>query len=89
MNLDTARDRLSNGYADFAIGARSNHGKDAVGAPSFGVHAPFRNYFPVEMRHLLDQPDVLQQRGTAQPSGEDIDIAFVDLSVAIISSPLL
>src|ERR1700689_4531673 len=39
--------------ADFAENIRAGvaadvvrHGKGAVSAPAFGVHAPFRNYFP-------------------------------------------
>jgi hypothetical protein len=50
------------------------HGECAVGAPALGVHAPFRDHLPVEVRHLLDQPDVLQQRGAARTGGHDVGV---------------
>ena len=40
-------------------------GKGTVGALPFGVHPALRNDFAIEVRHLLDQPDVMQQGRTA------------------------
>ena len=46
----------------------------AVGTRALGVHAPLGDHFAVEVRELLDQPDVLQQGGAARPGGLDIEI---------------
>src|SRR5216683_5868388 len=46
----------------------------AVGAPALGVHAPLRDYLPVELRHLLDQPDILEQRRAAPTGGHDVGV---------------
>jgi hypothetical protein len=50
------------------------HLEGAVGTPALGVHAPLRDNFPVEMRHLLDQPDVLQQRRAARTGRHDVGV---------------
>src|ERR1700722_13376202 len=48
------------------------HREGAVGAPAFGVHAALGDHLTVEMRHLLEQPDVLQQRGAARTGSHDV-----------------
>ncbi len=50
------------------------HRESAVGAPAFGMHPPLRDHLAVEMRHLLDQPDILQQRRTARACGHDVGV---------------
>lgn len=49
-------------------------GEAAVGAPPFRVHPPLRDDLAVKMRHLLDKPDVLEQRGAARPCSHDVEI---------------
>src|ERR1700689_5564740 len=41
----------------------------AVSPPTLGVHAPLRDHLPVEMRQLLDQPYILEQRRAATAGG--------------------
>ena len=51
------------------------HGEGAVSAPAFFcMHPPLADHLAVEMRHLLHQPDVLQQRGAARTGGHDIGV---------------
>ena len=50
------------------------HGEGAVGAPALGMHPPLGDHLAVEMRQLLDQPDVLQQRRTARTGGHDVGV---------------
>ncbi|MNR15815.1 hypothetical protein D3C85_1323730 [compost metagenome] len=50
------------------------HGEGAVGAGTFGVHAPLRDHFTVEVGEFFQQPDVLQQCGAARASGLDIEV---------------
>ena len=50
--------------------------KRAVGAGALGVHAPLGDHFAVEVRELLEQPDVLQQRRAARAGG--LDVLVVD-----------
>jgi len=38
------------------------------------MHSALRDYFAGEMGELLDQPDILQQGGTARPGSLDIEI---------------
>ena len=49
------------------------HGKRAMGTPTFSVHPPLGDHLAIEMRQLLDQPDILQQRGPAR-RGHDISV---------------
>jgi hypothetical protein len=39
------------------------------------VHAALRDHFAGEMRELLDQPDILQQGGTARPRGLNVKLS--------------
>ena len=50
------------------------HGEGGVSAPAFCMHPPLGDHLAVEMRHLLHQPDVLQQRGAARTGGHDIGV---------------
>src|ERR1700722_14268384 len=49
-------------------------GEGPVGAPSLGVHPALRNDLAIELRYLLDQPDVLQESRTAGPGGENVGV---------------
>src|SRR3981189_2333292 len=48
--LPDLRENLGLGVARDVVG----HREGAVGTPALGVHAPLRDHFPVEMRHLPD-----------------------------------
>ena len=61
---------LGPGVAGDVVGDREG----PVGAPAFGVHPPLRNHLAVEVRQLLDQPDVLQQRRAARAGGHDVGV---------------
>ena len=50
------------------------HRKGAVGAPALGMHAALGDHLAVEMRQLLEQPDVLQQCRTAGTGGQDVGV---------------
>jgi hypothetical protein len=56
-----------------------------VGTPALRVHAPLRDHLPVEMRHLLDQPNVLQKRRTARTGGQDVRVAATGDPVAYVN----
>src|SRR3546814_14226468 len=47
-------------------------GEGAVGSPALGLHAALRATFALEVRHLLDQPDVLEHRRSARPGRPDV-----------------
>src|SRR5580704_12950516 len=49
-------------------------GEGPVGAPSLGVHPALRNDLAIEVRYLLDQPDVLQESRTAGTGGENVGV---------------
>src|SRR3546814_5566162 len=49
-------------------------GEGAVGSPALGMHAALRDNFAIEVRHLLDQPDVLEQRRSARPGRLDVRV---------------
>src|SRR5258708_287178 len=68
--LPDLRENLGLGVAGDVVG----HREGAVGTPALGVHAPLRDYLPVEMRHLLDQPDILEQRRAAPTGGPDFRV---------------
>jgi hypothetical protein len=38
------------------------------------MHPPLRDYLAVEMRDLLDQPDILQQSRAAWACGHDVGV---------------
>src|SRR5690606_32973971 len=42
------------------------------GTRALGMHAALRDHFAIEVRQLLQEPDVLQQHGTAGPCGHHI-----------------
>ena len=50
------------------------HGEGAVGAPALCMHAALGDHLAVEMRQLLDQPDVLQQRRASRAGGHDVGV---------------
>ncbi len=70
--LADLREDLRLGVAGDVVG----DGKGAMGTPALGMHAPFGDHFAVEMRQLLDQPDVLQQRRT--PWTRRLDVGVID-----------
>ncbi|MGY2982932.1 hypothetical protein ACVI1K_000279 [Bradyrhizobium sp. USDA 4508] len=49
-------------------------GEGAVRAGALGMHPPLRDHLAVKMRQLLDQPDILQQCGSARPRRQDVHI---------------
>ena len=68
---------LADGAEDLRPGEAGDvvrHGEGAVGAPAFRVHPPLRDHLAVEMRQLLDQPDILQQRRAARTCGHDVGV---------------
>src|SRR5258707_9664197 len=62
--LADLRENLGLGVAADVVSYRER----AVGSPAFGVHAPLRDHLPVEMRQLLDQPYILEQRRPRGPA---------------------
>ena len=68
--LADLRENLGLGVAGDVVRDREG----AVGAPALGVHAPLRDHLAVEMRQLLDQPDILQQRRAAPTGGHDVGV---------------
>ena len=50
------------------------HREGAVGAPALCMHAALGDHLAVEMRQLLEQPDVLQQRRAARAGGHDVGV---------------
>ena len=49
-------------------------GELAVGARALGMHAALGDHLAIEMRQLLDQPDVLQQGRAARAGGLDVEV---------------
>src|SRR5580658_1564769 len=49
-------------------------GEGSMGSGALGVHAPFGDHFAIEVRELLDQPDILQQCRAARARRLDIEI---------------
>jgi hypothetical protein len=49
-------------------------GEGAVRPPALGMHPALRDHLAVEMRQLLDQPDILQQGRTARPGCLNVEI---------------
>jgi len=49
------------------------------------VHAPLRDHLAVEMRHLFDQPDILEQRRAAPTGGHDVGVAATGDPVALLN----
>ncbi len=43
-------------------------------AGAFGVHATLGNHLAVEVRELLDQPDVLQERRSSAAGRLDVEV---------------
>ncbi|KAI1696513.1 helix-turn-helix domain-containing protein [Ditylenchus destructor] len=50
------------------------HREAAIGARALGVHAALGNDLAVEVGQLLQQPDVLQERGAARACGLDVEV---------------
>lgn len=48
------------------------HGEDAVSSRSFGVNHSFRHPLTVEVRHLLDQLEILHQEWATRTSRQRI-----------------
>ena len=70
-NLRLPADRgkqLRPGVAADVVG----HGEAAMGAGALGMHAPLGDHLAVEMRQLLQEPDILQQHRSARPRRQDI-----------------
>src|SRR5882724_2391881 len=82
--LPDLRENLRLGVAGDVVG----HREGAVGTPALGVHAPLRDYFPVEMRQLLDQPDILQERRAASAGRHDVGVVC-DRRAGCVRKPLL
>lgn len=51
-----------------------SHGERSVRPGTLGVHAPLGNHLAVEMRKLLDQPNILQERRAARTGALNVDV---------------
>ena len=61
----------------FALVKRVDVVRDREGAmcaPALRMHAALGDHLAVEMRQLLDQPDVLQQRRAARAGGHNVGV---------------
>src|SRR5262249_2529851 len=62
---------------DLRLGISSDVVRDGEGSvcpPTLGMHPALRDHLAVEMRQLLDEPEILQQGRTARPSGLNVQI---------------
>ncbi|OPY82964.1 MAG: hypothetical protein A4E70_00433 [Syntrophus sp. PtaU1.Bin005] len=54
------------------LGDVMGDGEGSVGAGALGVHPPFGNHLPIEMRHFFQVPDVLQKLWPSRPGGHNV-----------------
>src|SRR3546814_9273239 len=57
-------------------------GEGAVGSPAFGMHAALGDNFAIEVRQLLDQPDVLEQRRRSEEHTSELQ-SLMRISYAV------
>ena len=81
---------LSDLGEDFGAGVRGDvvgNGEGAVGTGALGVHPPFWDYLPVEVRHFFQEPGILQELRPSRSGRQDVLV--VDNGGAVSGGQLL